>query len=174
MTERRAGCRLRILGIGSPFGADRLGWDVVERLNAQPLPDGVEAVSCAHPISELLPQLEGIDAAIVVDAMAGVPAGKVVRCRLRDLRDGASPHSIHGLSVVTAVDLAMALGMLPPSLEILGLGIGESGSHPNSGDLDSALPRMVHELRTVIGERLDGWSRPRRHEAVRGDTEVTT
>ncbi|MCK7492886.1 MAG: hypothetical protein MZW92_16240 [Comamonadaceae bacterium] len=49
VAEPDAGCRLRIVGIGSPFGADRLGWDVIDMASAGPLPDGVEAVRCAQP-----------------------------------------------------------------------------------------------------------------------------
>lgn len=121
MAER---CRLRIVGVGSPFGADRIAWDVVEALG--PLPDGVEAACCVSPLSELPALLRGAEAVLLVDAMLGVPPGTMLRCSREDLKVRQDKVSSHGLSVDLALDLAEALGELPPRLNIIGLGIGSA------------------------------------------------
>src|SRR5208282_6898835 len=61
--EMRRG--VRVVGVGSPHGDDRVGWRLVEDL-AESAGPGVEAVVVAQPLG-LLDYLDGCSALIVVD-----------------------------------------------------------------------------------------------------------
>lgn len=144
-------CRLRVIAVGSPFGADRIAWDALELLRAE-LPPGVEAHCCVHPVSELPQWLSGAEAVMLVDAMAGVAIGEVVRCGRAELAERGQGLSSHGLSVDLALDLAAALGELPAALAVVGLGVG--GGHDDR--LARALPGYAARLRAAILEEFGG------------------
>ena len=79
---------VRILGIGSPFGDDRVGWEVVERLRTggylAPFPAGAIAAECCDRAGAgLVAHLAGADFAILVDAMRS-GAAPARRLRRRD------------------------------------------------------------------------------------------
>jgi hydrogenase maturation protease len=145
-----APCKLRVIAVGSPFGADRIAWDVVEAMG--PLPDGIEAVCCVNPLSELPALLRSAETVLLVDAMLGVPLGTVLRCSRDDLKAREREMSSHGLSVDLALDLAAALGELPPRLVVIGLGIG-SGAEQGKVSLQGAANRYASALRGEIERR---------------------
>jgi hydrogenase maturation protease len=118
-----------IIGVGSPFGADRIGWEVVNEL-ARPggwaeLPPGRVTFSrCGRPDSSLLEALELPGLVILVDAMrSGSPAG-TVRCfsAAELIRDGALISS-HDFGIKSALSLATALGNLQAEVLICGIEI---------------------------------------------------
>jgi len=120
----RAGA-VRVLAVGSPHGDDRVGWEIVERLQ-QEVPPGVEVALLPEPVA-LLEQLEGCACLVLVDACRGGGApGTVIRLTWPDRRlaGGAGP-STHGLGVGTTLDLAEALGRLPPRVVLIGVEAGE-------------------------------------------------
>ena len=172
MAEPDAGCRLRIVGIGSPFGADRLGWDVIDMAGSGPLPDGVEAVRCANPLSELPALMRGVESVFLVDALAGVPPGTVVRCTRAELRDRDATLSSHGLSVDLALDLAEALGELPRSLRIFGLGIGVEPEADADQALAAVLPHYAAALHAAIRSELHDAAQRPRPRGAEGNGEV--
>lgn len=114
----------RIIGIGSPFGADRLGWLVIDALQAVPLPPGVELVHCRQPI-ELPGLFTGCRRVILVDALiGGHPPGSLLRIGYSGLATAGLGVSSHGFGVCEAVQLAATLGDLPDELVVLGMEVG--------------------------------------------------
>ncbi len=138
--------RIRVIGIGTPFGDDAAGLLVARDLGAgRALPPGVEVVSCQRPV-DLLDALEGIDAALLVDATcSGQPPGTVHEPALADLLE-ARPVSTHGLGVRQAIEMARALGRAPERIAIIGIEAastaGEGLSPPVSGALAEACARV--------------------------------
>ncbi len=115
---------MRIIGIGSPFGADRLGWLVIDALQAAALPPGIELVHCRQPI-ELPGLLTGCRRAILVDALiGGHPPGSLHRLGYSELATAGLGISSHGFGVGEAVQLAATLGNLPAELVVLGMEVG--------------------------------------------------
>lgn len=153
-------CRVRVIAIGSPFGADRIAWDVVAALG--PLPDGIEAVCCVSPLSELPALLRGANAVLLVDAMLGVAPGAVLRCSRHDLKAREGEVSSHGLSVDLALDLAEALGELPPRLDIIGLGIGSEAAQGKV-----SIEGTAHQHARALRNEIERASLPlTRHDAI--------
>lgn len=120
-----------MLGIGSPQPGDAAGWEALETLRRGLAPPPGLALAwrtLAHPALDLLPALDGADAALLLDALA---PGHGTSCLLKvgDLAALAdAPLSAHGMSLAEMLALGEPLGLLPPVLEILGLGPDWRGS----------------------------------------------
>jgi hydrogenase maturation protease len=106
-----------VIGIGNPDrGDDGAGRAVTQHLRGV-LPADVEIVAHDGETAGLVALLDGIAAAFLVDACAsGAPAGTV---RRYDVTQGPLPAasfglSSHGLGLAEAIELARALGCLPP------------------------------------------------------------
>ncbi|WP_127477970.1 hydrogenase maturation protease [Sulfurivermis fontis] len=139
-----------ILGVGSPFGADRLGWQAVAALERQSLSAqfprlDIKFEQTDRPGSRLLTLLGQADAAIIIDAMhSGLPAGSVRRFSLDELNAGSGLVSTHGFGVVDALALGRALGGLPGKIVVIGIEMGDSESA--EGALAALLERVLDEL----------------------------
>ncbi len=138
MTEK---VQVQILGIGSPFGADEIGWQVVEALQngsvSQPESLTVIFETLDRPGADLVAYLEKEIPTVIVDAMvSGAPLGSI-RCWGRDetLPAGALLSS-HGFGVAQAVEMARALDALPNSLLIIGIEINPSSEVVNIPDME--------------------------------------
>ncbi|MEW6648415.1 MAG: hydrogenase maturation protease [Pseudomonadota bacterium] len=120
-----------ILGVGSPFGADRLGWQAVAALERQSLAAqfphlDIKFEQSDRPGSRLLTLLGQADAAIIIDAMhSGLPAGSVRRFSVAQLSAETGLMSTHGFGVADALALGRALGGLPGEIVIVGIEMGE-------------------------------------------------
>lgn len=143
---------IRILGVGSPAGDDRVGLEVARRLAARP-PDGAEVCAVDRRGSDLLALLDGADAVIVVDAArSGAPAGTVHELPLADLpRDPRAPLSSHGVGVQAALALAAALGRpLPPGVVLAVEGDDPAAMTPA---VAAAIDPVVARVRGLVRER---------------------
>lgn len=124
---------LLVAGVGSPHGADQLGWAVISALQAQTLPAGVQLMACRQP-AELPPLLLTASRAIVVDAMLGGGSpGRIQQFSLAGLPQAGLRLSSHGLGLVDALQLAAALGMPAERATVLALDVGTADA-----DLDPA------------------------------------
>lgn len=151
----------RVLGIGSPFGADRLGWDVVDALARRDdwPPGRVVFACCARPGGELLAALERPGLLFLVDAMRSGTTPGTVRC-LRPaeiLRDSALI-SGHGFGINSALSLADALGTLTAEVRVCGIEIppectpdGGFPASPGGGRVDD---KIIREIRKILMDSL--------------------
>ena len=158
-----ASVKVVVLGIGSPFGDDRVGWEAIERLRGQGVAARFPEVcfeTADRPGSVLLAALDGVDAAILIDAVeGGLRPGEIVH--LADEAVDAQAENLlssHGLGVGSALQLGRALGKLPPKLLFYGVQLAavpvpETADEPLSPAVDDALarliPRIEESLRTL-------------------------
>jgi hydrogenase maturation protease len=137
--------RLILLGIGSPFGDDTLGWQLLDVLAEQGLELPGWQVTYAkadRPGPGLLEHLKDTDAAVLLDAMqADDPPGTVRLVEPAQLASHPSLTSSHAMGVAESLALGRQLRMLPPKLHILGI---QMGAQPG--------PDEVAQARAVIGE----------------------
>ena len=114
----------RIIGIGSPFGADRAGWRAIDLLSEAGLSD-CELLKLDRPGSELLRYLEDAQDVVLIDAVLdGQKPGTAIRLQTDALSLAACRTSSHGFGVAEALQLAERLELLPSRLLLIGIQIG--------------------------------------------------
>ncbi|HEU4384032.1 MAG TPA: hydrogenase maturation protease [Anaeromyxobacteraceae bacterium] len=112
----------RVVALGRRgSGDDAAGPAVLDRLRAL-APAGVELLEAPDP-SALLEWLRSGGPVVVVDALAGAPAGEVRVLGADDLPAEEEGLSTHGLTLSQVVSLARSLGAAPPAA-VVGLGVG--------------------------------------------------
>ncbi|WP_020653149.1 hydrogenase maturation protease [Massilia niastensis] len=151
---------IRLIGIGSPSGDDRIGWDVIEALVAsgllQRFPAGtVEACCCDRP-GALLALFREVELAVVIDAMqSGAPAGTVRRLGAEELAPGQGMVSCHGIGVAEQLALGRALGLLPPALLLYGIEAPHAAAAAEPApEVRAAIPELLRLLVSDLEDRL--------------------
>ena len=116
-----------MLGIGSPLGADTLGWAVIDRLE-QTLKGchhgrmHIELGKADRPGLALIEMLRPWPHAILVDAVvSGAPAGTLHHLTGDRLPRSPARLSTHDAGVAEAIGLGSAMNTLPPLLELFGI-----------------------------------------------------
>lgn len=142
---------VRIVGIGSPHGADIAGWRAVEALQrgglAERFPTGLVSLeNCAAPV-HLYPLVAGCRLAVLIDATAG-EACQPLDVEPAALRSATRRHSSHALGVAEMLELLHALSARPPWVLLLGLPI------PN-GESRSGAERRVQTMLPALGHRIE-------------------
>ncbi len=151
--------QVTVIGVGSPFGADQLGWWVVDGLSQrselQPfIADGrLRLLSCDRPGSGLIEMLQGSGTVHLIDAMISNAAPGTVRC----LRDNFATYSSllmssHGFGLGQALAMAEALAELPPDLTLHAVEIPVDLSV--SAGLQRTLQTLVISLTVTVISKL--------------------
>jgi hydrogenase maturation protease len=147
------GEKIIVIGIGNEFrGDDAAGLLVVRRLQEKP-PGGVEFGEQSGEATALMDAMSQAGTVILVDAVqSGAEAGQVHRY---DASEQAMPAqflrcSTHNFSVHDAIEMARALGNLPPRLMVYGI----EGSHfePGSELTPSVQTAVVEAAQRIKGE----------------------
>jgi len=152
--------RLLILGIGSPFGQDSLGWQAIDGLIARGLeqrlaPHEVLLEKADRPGALLLDYMRGMDVAILIDALVGgVDPGRVHPLTVGEIAQGDLALSGHDLGVAEALALGDALGDLPEQVLVLGVEVMApedcaTGS-PSARVGDRTLNELVNKILEVV------------------------
>ncbi len=147
------GRRVVALCIGNPQrGDDAVGRAVADALRAAL--DGVEIIEEEGEATKVLSRLEGADAAFIVDACASVASpGEIHRFDV-----GAGPlaqtvfsASTHGFGLAEALELARALGALPPRCVVYAIeGAAFDVGAPLSPAVAAAVDIVAERLRAEI------------------------
>ncbi len=108
--------RILVVGVGSPFGDDQLGWIAVERLRATDVwnDKGVSFCDVTSPI-RMMDMLDGVGKLVVVDACLAVGAvGTITRWSWPDARFEQTQFTgTHDFPLVASLQLAERLKKLP-------------------------------------------------------------
>lgn len=142
--------RLHIIGIGSPFGDDRFGWEAAEalrqcaRISAAP-PGRIEISVLDRPGAMLSTPWQASDVVILLDAVrSGAAPGTWHRLEAGDLVAAGALCSTHGFGIVPAIELARVLGNMPSRLLLRGMEAdSEWTGFALSPALVAALPSFV-------------------------------
>lgn len=135
----------RIICLGSAQGADALAWLVADALEeallaGYPASADVQIVRCASP-AQMAGLFAGAEAVSILDAAVRLPPGTLRVLAPEELED-AAVWSSHGVGLTTVLELARALGDLPASVAIIGLGVGDADSDPE--------PLVAHLLPEIL------------------------
>src|SRR5512136_1287978 len=114
-----------VLGLGNPLrGDDGVGPAVIEWLDRQELPPGVEAIDGGTAGLNIVSTLIGHERAIIVDAAnVGRTPGAWVRFmpEVARLKDNDTALSLHSAGLTEALALGAALNVLPREIIIYGV-----------------------------------------------------
>lgn len=141
----------QVICLGSFQGSDRLGWDIAQALEQRIKEQGTADIrvrACASP-AQLPALLADTEALLIVDALAGVPAGEV-RLLMPEALQRTPAFSSHGMDLVMALDLARALGDLPAQVRIVGIGAGDQ-ARDDAPALEAVLPQVWRHLAEAFG-----------------------
>jgi len=148
---------IRVIGIGSPFGDDTAGMEVVRMLAHEP-PATCELLIVDRPGASLLDLMEDADAAILVDAVrSGARPGTLHPLSFDELiRWTAHLVSSHELGVAASIQLARPLGRAPARGGLLGVEISPVPSRipcpPLTRAVQRAVKRALSRLRLWVRE----------------------
>ena len=140
-----------VIGVGNTLRADdAAGVLVARRLNPRP---GVEICEQSGEATALLEALRGRAAALIVDAAAGVEPGRLHRLDAvaEPLPQGLFGCSTHGFGVPEGIELARALGALPPVCVVYAIeGERFETGAPMSEAVACALPALAEDITREI------------------------
>lgn len=153
---------IRIIGVGSPFGDDRLGWVAAEQLRqsrrfAAFPPDSISISTRDRPGVLLAPEWEAAAKVLLLDAVrSGAPPGTLHRVEGREIVSRGRSLSSHGLGVAEALELARALGAPVEACVLHGI---EADPRNDRGEIVSAavqraLPALCNRVECEVAEWL--------------------
>lgn len=167
--SRKPSQRMLVIGIGSPHGDDRAGWEVIDRiadklslqqfgsLSSDSLFDqtqpGVEDNSghILRKASSPLDILDWLDVDCethIVDAATGITTGFVrVDIAALSLFDSLRPGSSHGVELAEVMQLVAALDTVPKQLTVWGV---EAALFAMNGDLSEVTRQGVNACAEAI------------------------
>ena len=120
-----------IIGIGSPHGADRMGWLATEQLQSLAWPFTTHWHSCRTP-AELPGLLANTTKAVLIDALAApTSTGNILRLTADQIQQQPQICSSHGFDLAAALNLTTSLGDCPPHLLILGIPVDPTQDLPD-------------------------------------------
>jgi hydrogenase maturation protease len=147
---------MRVIGVGSPFGDDRAGWEVAAALEAAlqcaaAPPLRVDIRACDRPGASLVHLLAGVRHAVIIDVAvaAGAPAGAVRWLGEREM-EARRAASSHGFGLAEALGLARALGDAPSRVSVLAISATHFEGDALSDPVREAVPVAVREVLALI------------------------
>ena len=113
--------KIKVLGVGSPYGDDNVGWLTAKKYQDKP---GYEVVILDRPQLNLIHELAGVEKAIIIDAVkSGAEPGTIHHLTMADMPHFKGFCSSHNVGLADALQLAEVLDALPAQLEIIGIEI---------------------------------------------------
>ncbi len=148
---------LRVLGIGSPFGDDQLGWEVVKLLQQKAslrhyIPHQLHLTCCDRPGMYLLELMRHAKTVFLIDAViTGATIGTLHCFKNEDIKDLSSTLSTHGLGIAEAMQMGAVLQELPKHITLYGAEIeGIQQPFSLSNPIKDAIESLAQRLETDI------------------------
>lgn len=120
---------IQVLGIGSPFGDDQLGWMAIDTLMSDSslqfyIPHQLALKKLDRPGLSLLADLQDAWAVILIDAIVNNgEIGKIYRLAKSEIITTKNLISSHNISIAEALKLGEGLNMLPDKIVLYGMEI---------------------------------------------------
>jgi hydrogenase maturation protease len=144
-----------IVGLGSPYGDDQIGWVACKQLKIDigHLPS-VEFVICDRSGLEWLTKMSHAGQVLFIDAMrSGEKPGTVRKIDLNTAQRDEYPVKLssHGINIMEAIDVAKSLGELPDRISVWGVEMAQC-TYENglSESAKTALPTLLANIKAEI------------------------
>ena len=150
---------VKIIGVGSPLAPDSVAWDVIERVESllragSRFASAVVTQCVDRPGIELLAQIQGSEAVILVDAMqSGAEPGAWRPVTLDELTADITYCSTHAFGLAETLALGRVINVLPPQLHVFGVEVGGAFQRDISGSqLDQLAAEIVHKVQLLCSK----------------------
>lgn len=155
---------LRVLGIGSPFGDDQLGWEVVRLLQQRPalqafISNQLHLFYCDRPGMHLLELMRDAQTVFLIDAVkTGAEIGTLHCFKNDEISAATTSLSTHGLGVTIAMKMGQILQILPPNVILYGVEIDDVQlQFTRSAPIEQAIETLVIRLESDILMTIELW-----------------
>ena len=152
---------MTVVGVGSPWGDDRVGWCVVDALAPRLRTVPVRVLKLDRPGPGLLDRIQTHRRILLVDAATGAPDGTLYSIPSDALPAAGAAASSHALGVAEALALGCSLGLLPTELRLYLVSIDPRRTEPANSELSPAVAAAVGPLATIMRRRLVAWGAAR-------------
>ncbi|RUR17862.1 hydrogenase maturation protease [Legionella sp. km535] len=147
---------IKVLGIGSPFGDDRAGCIVAERLKQRGLIHRKSSMILieAHdrPGVRLLELMRQANRVYLIDAIqSGNPPGTIHRFHNEEIFELNAMLSTHDMGVAQTLALGRSLGELPEHIILYGIEIGDIEYHTGFSE---PVERAINETTVLLEQEL--------------------
>ena len=144
---------LSIIGIGSSFGADRVGLDIINSLRdetelLQSIPTPCHLLAMDRPGASLINEISGQHHVIIIDAVVDQSQSDLLLWfDLSTIEQliSLSHLSSHGFGLADSLMLAQTLNQLPEKLGIIGINIAGRQTRSFSHDETRQLSQQIIE-----------------------------
>lgn len=148
--EARAECRVLVIGMGNDYRSDDAVGLIVARRLRKGFAGKVTVLEASGDGTALVAAWKGADAVVLIDAVqsAGRP-GTLYRldAHAQSVPTGLLHRSTHAIDVAEAIELARALGELPPRLIVYGI---EGGNFEPGVGLSPEVEQVVQEVAKLV------------------------
>jgi hydrogenase maturation protease len=148
---------VRIIGVGSPFGTDTLGWELLLALAEHPLlarecNTELSFKALDRPGVGVLEEMRDARCVFIIDTVRTDPdGGRLLHLDPNHLLVNAQPAACHGFGLAESLRLGAVLGMLPKDLHIYGIAVGNCGRNPpDEIELDVIIDRLAEDIHNVF------------------------
>jgi hydrogenase maturation protease len=143
-----------VIGVGNTYRRDdAAGLQIVRQLQAEDLP-GARIVEASGEGIALMELWKGVESVILVDAVSSRAVPGTVHeldARKEPIPTGFFHYSTHAFSVAEAIELAWALGQLPPEVVIYGVeGACFEAGEGLSRAVEAAVPEVARRIRKRV------------------------
>ncbi len=137
-----------MVGLGNPLRRDDGAGIVASRRLRATLPPAIVVRESSADVAELLAVFSAAQQVILIDAVVDLPEGQVCRLEGPEFSLPSLPStSSHALTLTQIIDLGRALGQLPASLVIYGIGASDVGPGEGlSANVDAAVTEVVQRI----------------------------
>lgn len=152
---------IKILGIGSPFGDDQIGWQIIKILKQRNsiqryIPQFLAIESYDRPGVRLLELMRGAKTIFLIDAIVtGNATGTFYRFQNEEIEECKCLLSTHDIGVAQTLQLGRVLNQLPNNIIFYGIEIDKISSGCGISLLiESAIHQVVECIESEIIEIL--------------------
>ena len=118
---------IKVIGIGSPFGGDKIGWLAIDKIVSAMHKTGInqDAISfekADRPGTLLLEMIKDIDTVILIDAIDNKQnAGQILQLDKLEIQAAGQNLSCHNIGVSETLQLGAVLGDIPDNILLFGI-----------------------------------------------------
>lgn len=156
--------QIKVIGIGSPFADDQLGWQAVKILQDEAcfqsfIPKIVSFECHDRPNISLLEVMKGTKASFLIDAVkSGNPVGTLHRFCNMEIANAEHTLSTHAMGIPATIALGHALNLLPETLIFYGIEIENTDMQTQlTPVVNASLPTMIANIRNELLELIHAY-----------------